>query len=293
MALQQLYIGNPKSRAAYSGGQCATESAGGAIRKQHHRELSMILRNSVRVRIHVTTICLILAGFVLAASLSRAASPPPGSEESIKTEALKAGAALLQSNKPVEALGVYLDGFHFQNGHMDHQMEAHHYCAQLSEDFIQCVLYDGTGKDARLIGIEYVVSEKLFKTLSEEEKKMWHSHVFEVKSGMLVAPGLPEAAEHELVSKLISTYGKTWHTWNMDSLDKGLPLGIPDLMMGFTAEGQMDPKLGAARESRLGISMDSRKKARENIPAPAIQPGADAWMQGNVVELDLKATGKK
>src|SRR4051812_29583541 len=70
-------------------------------------------------------------------------------------------------------------------------------------------------------------------------KPLWHSHVHEVKSGQLVAPGIPEAAEHALMEKLIHTYGKTWHTWHTD-LDKTLPLGVPQLMMGFTADGQAD-----------------------------------------------------
>lgn len=252
----------------------------------------MTSRKSALVFICAAFIWLVLPGLINAASDSMAASPQ-GGEESLKTKVLEAGAALLQSNKPVEALGVYLDGFHFQNGHPDHQMEAHHYCSQLNEDLIQCVLFNGNNKDALLIGVEYVISENLFKNLGKDEKKMWHSHVYEVKSGMLVAPGLPEAAEHELMSKIISTYGKTWHTWNMDSLQKGLPLGVPDLMMGFTADGQMTPDLGTARDSQMGISSEAKRKSRADIPAPAIQPGADAWMRGDVVELEVKSVKKK
>lgn len=29
---------------------------------------------------------------------------------------------------------------------------------------------------ARLIGIEYIITERLFRELPEEEKKYWHSH---------------------------------------------------------------------------------------------------------------------
>jgi hypothetical protein len=35
----------------------------------------------------------------------------------------------------------------------------------------QCVLYDGPGHDARLIGVEYLISARLFEGLPEEEKK--------------------------------------------------------------------------------------------------------------------------
>lgn len=46
-----------------------------------------------------------------------------------------------------------------------------------------------------MIGVEYIISERLFKTLPEDEKKLWHSHISEVKSGLLTAPMIPEIAE--------------------------------------------------------------------------------------------------
>jgi hypothetical protein len=30
----------------------------------------------------------------------------------------------------------------------------------------------------------------------DDEKRLWHSHHYEVKSGILVAPGIPDLAEH-------------------------------------------------------------------------------------------------
>jgi hypothetical protein len=76
----------------------------------------------------------------------------------------------------------------------------------------QAIIFDGNGKDAKIMGVEYIISEKLFKALDEEEKKLWHSHQYEVKSGTLIAPGIPDVAQQELMKKLVSTYGKTIHT---------------------------------------------------------------------------------
>jgi hypothetical protein len=163
--------------------------------------------------------------------------------------------------------------------------EAHHYCAILNEDLIQCVIYDGNVKDAKLMGIEYIVSDKLFARLPAAEKPLWHSHVHEVKSGQLVAPGIPEKAEHDLMEKLVHTYGKTWHTWHTD-LDKALPLGVPQLMMGFVAEGQADPQMVQARDQRIGIDSEQRKQARADIAAPPVDPGADGWQHGNIVQIE-------
>ena len=233
-----------------------------------------------------TFLCCVLAGALAACGGDNTASnvKAPGAPESAKTKVLEAGAAALQDRPPIEALNAYLDGFHFYDGRMQGQMEAHHYCAIVNEDVTQCVIYDGNAKDAKLMGVEYIVSARLFKDLPDAEKALWHSHVHEVKSGQLIAPGIPQAAEHALMEKLVGTYGKTWHTWHTDQ-HKVLPLGVPQLMMGFTADGQVDAGLVAARDRRFGVSTEAKKKDRENIVAPSIDPGADAWQKGRVVQL--------
>lgn len=210
----------------------------------------------------------------------------PGADKTAKTEVLETGADVLQNKAPLQAMSMYLDGFHFYNGNLKAQMEAHHYCTQLNEDVVQCLIFDGNGKDAKIMGVEYIVSERLFKTLPAEEKKLWHSHHHEVKSGTLIAPGLPLVAEHELMEKLVSTYGKTFHTWHTDR-DLKLPLGHPMIMMGFTKDGQLADSLVAQRDSRFNVSTAEKRQNRADIPTPAVQPGANAWEQGEVRQLKV------
>ncbi len=209
----------------------------------------------------------------------------PGTPEAVKTKVLEAGAAALQNKPPIEAINTYLDGFHFYNGRQGAQMEAHHYCSILNEEVIQCVIYDGNVKDAKLMGVEYIVSARLFAGLPQDEKALWHSHVHEVKSGQLIAPGIPDVAEKELMKKLVTTYGKTWHTWHTD-MDKQLPFGMPQLMMGFTRDGQVDPALVAARDQRFEIRSEEKRQQRGDIATPQIDPAADAWQQGKVIQID-------
>lgn len=215
----------------------------------------------------------------------------PGAEKTTKTEVLETGADIIQSKAPLKAISMYLDGFHFYSGNMQGQMEAHHYCSKLNEDVTQCIIYDGNEKDAKVMGVEYIISEKLFKTLDEEERKWWHSHHYEVKSGTLVAPGLPDIAEHELMEEIVSTYGKTFHTWHTD-MHEELPYGYPALMMGFTKDGQLSDSLKQQRDRRMGISTAEKRKQREDIPMPTVQPGANAWEKGEVRQLEAKTTGK-
>jgi hypothetical protein len=206
-------------------------------------------------------------------------------QKTTKTEVIETGAEVLQAEAPIRAISTYLDGVHFYNGELGEQVEAHHYVTILSEDVMQAVIFDGNEEDARLIGVEYIISQKLFEQLPTDEKKLWHSHAYEVKSGLAVTPGLPAAAEHELMEKLAPTYGKTWHTWHTRA-DETVPLGIPALMMSFTEDGQIDPELLAEREQRLGVSTADIAARRADIPQPEIDPNADAWMKGEVIQLE-------
>ena len=213
----------------------------------------------------------------------------PGAEKSAKTKVLEAGAEMLQREAPLRRIHAHVCGFHFYNGDMKRQVRADHYCAHLNDEVRQCVIYDSDKEDARLIGIEYIISERLFRELPEEEKKLWHSHRYEVKSGTLVAPGLPDVAEKELMKELVTTYGKTWHTWQVDRGDK-LPLGMPQLMMGFTADGQADEAMVRARDEDIGVDTMEKRRSREDIPTAEVAPGADAWQHGEVVQIGADGT---
>lgn len=211
----------------------------------------------------------------------------PGGRESARTQALEAGADLLQDKAPLDGFNAYLDGFHFASGDMRMQMEAHHYCGHLNEEVIQCVLFDGNGQQAKLAGIEYIISKALFESLPAAEKHLWHSHVHEVRSGQLIAPGIPAVAEHALMEKIAGTYGKTWHTWHTNE-GAALPLGIPRLMMGFTEDGQADAAMVAERDRRFGVSSTEKREQRADIVYPPVDAQADAWRKGISPQLLVK-----
>lgn len=224
------------------------------------------------------------------ANNSATAVKAPGAPTSAEMKLLDTGADALQSRPPIDAINAYLDGFHFYDGDKNGQMEAHHYVTVLNDDVMQAVIYDGNTRDAHLMGVEYIISARLFRTLPPEEKKLWHSHRYEVKSGSLIAPGLPAPAEHALMTRLSTTYGKTWHTWHTDR-DKTLPLGIPALMMGFTQDGQLDSRLLADRDRRFKVDTREIRKSREDIPVEPVLEGADAWQQGQTIQLRRTSGG--
>ena len=126
-----------------------------------------------------------------------------------------------------------------------------------------------------------MITPLLFESLPTSERKLWHSHVFEVKSGMLIMPkpsmvpaSVWEAAEMKEVEELVAWYGKTFHFWQVDRGDR-VPMGGAELMGSFTGEEQVEQFEGAMkdRDQRFGVDRGEKKKVRHDIPEPPIHTG--------------------
>ncbi|KAK9289102.1 hypothetical protein L1049_017574 [Liquidambar formosana] len=175
---------------------------------------------------------------------------------------------------------------------MTRQVEAHHFCGHQNEEMRQCLIYDSPDADARLIGLEYMVSENLFLTLPDEEKPLWHSHEYEVKSGVLFMPGVPGAVQRQDLEKVCKTYGKVFHFWQADKGDN-LPLGLPQVMMALTRDGQLYENLAKDVEKRFGISIQKERENRAYMKGPehGIHPlanGAGKGLKTVLRETDCK-----
>jgi hypothetical protein len=168
---------------------------------------------------------------------------------------LEANSAASQDRTPVEQFVLVLDGY--TNAKRDvarvpeaiRQRRQLFYCAPLNVEFSQCLLFDGADAGAHLTGIEYVISADLYKTLPQVERQYWHAHIGEVDSGILIAPGVDDAAHRALMGELRTTYGKAWRTW--DTHHDTLPLGEPTLMWSI-APGKLDPQVRTEMRGRRG-----------------------------------------
>jgi hypothetical protein len=223
---------------------------------------------------------LIGAALSVLAALPRAAPSPPD-----LCDPRPAAPVALVAESPLQAIHAHVCGFHFYNGDPRRALRVDHYCSHVTDEILQCIIYDSDRKDARLIGIEYVISERLFSQLGIAEKQLWHSHRYEVMSGLLTAPDLSASAETALMKDFAGTYGKTWHLWQVDRGD-ALPLGLPKLMMGFTADGQVDPTLVARRDGEQPRNTAAAKARRADLPGRPIAEGADAWQHGRALQID-------
>lgn len=194
---------------------------------------------------------------------------PVGASKDLKRRFLEFGSTVMQRSTPLHGFDIYVVGFHCARHDPMMQMEAHHFCQQVNADFLQCVIFDGNTSDANLIGIEYIISERLFLSLPASEQSYWHPHNYEVFSGELVAPDLPEAAERELMSLLVNSYGKTWHLWHTGRHDDqpgyALPIGDATLMWSFNRDGEVDESLRQNRMSHMKMDTERRRKDRQQL----------------------------
>jgi len=189
---------------------------------------------------------------------------------------------MVQSFKPLHNIGVHLSGMHGYADEPRRQVIADHYCSHLTEDFRQCLIYDRNDTThARLIGVEYVISRPMFEQLPNDEKRYWHSHAYEVESGLLTMPRAPSAVEKREMQSLADTYGKTWHFWQVDRGDP-LPYGEPKLMCSLLHDNMVDKRVLAERDRRDGIDTNKNRQYRVDLVVPPPHPLADQMIKGKL-----------
>lgn len=195
------------------------------------------------------------------------------------SNALADGHSKTDDNKMMAPLGnhhLHFCGIHCAKKDPRIQIVTQHYCGMVGEGMHQCLLYDSVGKNARLLGVEYIVSDEIYRKLPDVEKRYWHPHTYEVLSGGLIAPAMKPEDEMAFMKGLLLTWGKTWHTWR-DPLTP-VPMGEPMLMWSLTGDGQGDSQVIAARDKEFGVkTADIRKQRMEAIgyEVPAVPQPKD------------------
>ncbi|MFO0851030.1 MAG: DUF1264 domain-containing protein [Gemmataceae bacterium] len=161
-------------------------------------------------------------------------------------------------------------GIHVAKNNPKFQLVTQHYCA-LGKELHQCLLFDGCDAGAKLLGVEYIIPDELFRTLPDAEKKYWHPHTYEVMAGGLIAPGMSAEDEMKFMKAILPTWGKTWHTWP-DPTTR-VPMGDPLLMWSLGADDQVDPKVVAARDAQFKVETAKIRATRGKefgLPVPQV-----------------------
>nr|XP_024365131.1 oil body-associated protein 2A-like isoform X3 [Physcomitrium patens] len=144
----------------------------------------------------------------------------PGGAKTLTSKVVDAGAGILQKLKPIQAFQQHICTWAIFSQNMKRKIETHHYAARLNDDFLQCAVYDSDQANARLIGVEYVISEKVFKTFPQEEKQLWHSHAFEpavdTRAAVTIDQGRPMGESRRAGSDTeAGTQGFGKHLWEI------------------------------------------------------------------------------
>lgn len=77
---------------------------------------------------------------------------PPGAPMTVHQHLLDKGAQMMQSLKPIKQMNQHVCTFAMYSHDLSRQIETHHYVTRLSQDFLQCAVYDGDDSTGRLIG---------------------------------------------------------------------------------------------------------------------------------------------
>ncbi|XP_066314922.1 oil body-associated protein 2B-like [Miscanthus floridulus] len=214
------------------------------------------------------------------ASAGPAEPAPPGRPTTVSSQVLDVGAQLGRVLKPVRQMKQHACSFALYAYDLHRQMVVHHFVSRLNQDVLQCAVYDSDKPSARLIGVEYIVSDTIFEGLPPDEQRLWHSHAYEVKAGLWTDVGVPESLQSSEMASLAKTYGKFGGcTWQVDRGDV-LPLGASALMVSPHAvePGRARGELVRGRDERYRINSGGLKAARVDMDEPEwINPNADYW----------------
>lgn len=104
-------------------------------------------------------------------------------------------------------------GVHLMKDVPERSAVAYHFCKPLNASVNQCVLYDGTGPNAKLIGIEYLVTDEMYQKFPAEEKAYWHDHKYEVDAGLIRSITQKGDEEKATLGAVRTLWGKVYHTW--------------------------------------------------------------------------------
>ncbi len=166
---------------------------------------------------------------------------------------------------PMTGPHAHFCGIHVAKNDPRFHLIAQHYCTAHAghdhgEGLFQCLLFDSSEANAKLLGLEYIISHEQYQGLPDDEKKYWHPHTYEVLAGGLIAPEMSPEDEMKFMRQILTTWGKTWHTWPDPST--AIPLGEPLLMWALSGDGQANEAVVRERDRKFNVSIEEIRARR-------------------------------
>lgn len=127
------------------------------------------------------------------------------------------GAAVAEVKKPGPADGYDIHVL------APHQMEDgtvggpfHHYCKPIENArFLQCLLFESTAPDARLVGVEYFIDKEFARKHVPliQWNRHFHDHEVEIATGRVQVLDVPEEEAKAIARKAAGTDGIIYQLW--------------------------------------------------------------------------------
>ena len=209
-----------------------------------------LTNRTLRAKLPIALAC--VAGLAAGTCLTSVTRPPPARADDAKPAHARPPAGAKAPIQEILHCPLAFAGVHLLKDLPEHSQVAYHYCKPVNDDVSQCVLYDGTGPDARLIGIEYLVSDALYQKMPPEEKVYWHDHNYEVDSGLLKSLTQTGAEEEKAMKAVRPLWGKVFHTW---ATGKTYPSGPPRLFWAVTGQ---EPFV-LSPDAKLPVELEERR----------------------------------
>ena len=91
----------------------------------------------------------------------------------------------------------------------------HHYCKAVSEDVLECLIYESTDPKALLVQVEYFIAKRVSRpnVPLATWNKYYHDHAVEIASGRVQVLDRPEAEAKKIAEAAAQTDGIIFHLW--------------------------------------------------------------------------------
>jgi hypothetical protein len=205
---------------------------------------------TLRTKLPIALAC--VAGLAAGACLTSVTRPTPARADDAKAAHARPPVGAKAPIQEILHCPLSFAGVHLLKDLPEYPQVAYHYCKPVNDDVSQCVLYDGTGPDARLIGVEYLVSDAIYRKMPADEKVYWHDHKYEVDAGLLKSLTQSGADEEKAMAAVRPLWGKVFHTW---ATGKTYPAGPPRLFWAVTGE---EPFV-LSPDAKLPVELEERR----------------------------------
>jgi hypothetical protein len=140
------------------------------------------------------------------------------------------------------------------------------YCSEITSGITQCIIFDSPKKNARLIGIEYIIDKLMYDKLNDKDKVAWQPLKFEIEAGLMVFPGLDSFADKNQATKFKTAYSKTIYGWSTNNMTfvsyASIPSGEATMCTPIQNLIQIDSVLMHQRDTIMGVNTEKIKNQR-------------------------------